>query len=67
MAAETFGTQVCHVYRESHGLPPENFVTRKIPRAAARIAHGLEDALVLGSLSSRRDWGHARDYVRAMC
>ena len=44
----------------------ETFVTRKITRAVARIALGLQDALYLGNLDSRRDWGHARDYVRAM-
>ena len=44
----------------------ETFVTRKVTRAAARIALGLQDELYLGSLDSRRDWGHARDYVRAM-
>jgi GDPmannose 4,6-dehydratase len=78
--AKAFGTQVCRVYREAYGLfvcngilynhesprRGENFVTRKIARGAARIARGLDDELVLGSLSSRRDWGHARDYVRAM-
>lgn len=44
----------------------ENFVTRKVTRAAARIARGLEQELVLGDLESRRDWGHAREYVLAM-
>ncbi len=44
----------------------ENFVTRKITRAAARIALGLEKKLYLGNLSAKRDWGHARDYVEAM-
>jgi GDPmannose 4,6-dehydratase len=78
--AKAFGTNVARVYRESYGLfvcngilynhesprRGENFVTRKIARGAARIACGLERELVLGSLSSRRDWGHARDYVHAM-
>ena len=78
--AKAFGTHICRVYREAYGLfvcngilynhesprRGENFVTRKIARGAARIARGLEDELVLGSLSSRRDWGHARDYVQAM-
>ena len=78
--AKAFATQVCRVYRESYGLfvckgilynhesprRGENFVTRKIARGAARIARGLDNELVLGSLSSRRDWGHARDYVQAM-
>jgi GDPmannose 4,6-dehydratase len=40
-------------------------VTRKITRAAARIALGLQDQLYLGNLDAKRDWGHARDYVRA--
>lgn len=41
----------------------ETFVTRKITRAVARIALGLQDCLYLGNLSALRDWGHARDYV----
>ena len=44
----------------------ENFVTRKITRAAGRIKVGLQDKLVLGNLDAKRDWGHARDYVEAM-
>ena len=78
--AKAFATQVARVYRESYGLfvcngilynhesprRGENFVTRKIARGAARIAAGLQQELVLGSLASRRDWGHARDYVQAM-
>ena len=44
----------------------ETFVTRKITRAAARIKLGIEDKLYLGNLSSRRDWGHADDYVEGM-
>lgn len=44
----------------------ETFVTRKITRAAARIKLGLEDKLYLGNLSSKRDWGHAKDYVEGM-
>jgi GDPmannose 4,6-dehydratase len=43
----------------------ETFVTRKITRALARIHEGLEEHLYLGNLDSLRDWGHARDYVRA--
>ena len=78
--AKAFGTQIARVYRESYGLfvcngilynhesprRGENFVTRKIARGVARIAAGLDHELVLGSLASRRDWGHARDYVQAM-
>ncbi len=44
----------------------ETFVTRKITMAAARIALGLQDKLYLGNLNSKRDWGHARDYVKMM-
>ena len=44
----------------------ETFVTRKITRAAARIAMGMQEQLFLGNLSSKRDWGHAKDYVEAM-
>ncbi len=44
----------------------ETFVTRKITRAAARIKTGLENKLYLGNLSSKRDWGHAKDYVEGM-
>jgi len=44
----------------------ETFVTRKISRAVARIALGLQDKLYLGNLSAKRDWGHAKDYIRAM-
>lgn len=44
----------------------ENFVTRKITRAAGRIKAGLQDKLYLGNLDAKRDWGYARDYVEAM-
>ena len=44
----------------------ETFVTRKITRAAARIALGMQQKTFLGNLSSKRDWGHAKDYVKAM-
>jgi GDPmannose 4,6-dehydratase len=44
----------------------ETFVTRKITRAATRIKLGLQDKLYLGNLESKRDWGHAADYVKAM-
>jgi len=66
-------------YREAYGIHASNgilfnhesplrgetFVTRKITRAAARISLGLQDKLYLGNLDSKRDWGHARDYVVA--
>ena len=78
--AKAFATQLGEVYRQSYGLfivngilynhesprRGENFVTRKISLAAARIKLGLQDKLILGSLESRRDWGHAEDYVEAM-
>jgi GDPmannose 4,6-dehydratase len=78
--AKAFATQLARVYRESYGLfvcngilynhesprRGENFVTRKIARAVARIARGLEHELILGSLESQRDWGRAQDYVVAM-
>ena len=44
----------------------ETFVTRKITRAVSRIALGLQDVLYLGNLDAKRDWGHAKDYVRMM-
>ena len=44
----------------------ETFVTRKITRAASKIALGLQDKLYLGNLDAKRDWGHAKDYVRMM-
>ena len=44
----------------------ETFVTRKITRALSRIALGMQDALFVGNLSARRDWGHAKDYIKAM-
>ena len=44
----------------------ETFVTRKITRSVARIETGLEEALYLGNLEAKRDWGHARDYVEGM-
>lgn len=67
-------------YREAYGifasngilfnhespLRGETFASRKVTRAAARIAVGLQDRLYLGNLDARRDWGHARDYVEAM-
>ncbi|MFV0378107.1 MAG: GDP-mannose 4,6-dehydratase [Mangrovibacterium sp.] len=44
----------------------ETFVTRKVTRAMSRIALGMQDCMWLGNLSSKRDWGHAKDYIRAM-
>ncbi len=67
-------------YREAYGMHASNgilfnhesplrgetFVTRKITRAVARIAMGMQQKMFLGNLSAKRDWGHAKDYVRAM-
>ena len=67
-------------YREAYGLHASNgilfnhespirgetFVTRKISRAMSKIALGMQNALFMGNLSSRRDWGHAKDYIKAM-
>ena len=44
----------------------ETFVTRKITRAVAKIALGLQEKIYLGNLEAKRDWGHAKDYVRMM-
>ena len=78
--AKAFATQMVSVYRRTFGLfacngimynhesprRGENFVTRKICRAAAAIKLGLERELSLGDTTAQRDWGDARDYVRAM-
>src|SRR6186997_2681012 len=65
---EAYGIYACNGILFNHESPVrgETFVTRKITRALARIALGLEDCLYLGNLDARRDWGHAKDYVRAM-
>jgi len=64
---EAYGLYACSGILFNHESPirGETFVTRKITRALARIHTGLEQCLYLGNLDSRRDWGHARDYVRA--
>ncbi|PMC10344.1 GDP-mannose 4,6-dehydratase [Hoylesella timonensis] len=78
--AKLYGFWIMKNYRESYGMyccngilfnheserRGENFVTRKITLAAARIAHGLQDKLYLGNLDARRDWGYAPDYVQCM-
>ena len=78
--AKAFATQLSRVYRQSYDMfvcngilynhesprRGDNFVTRKIARAAARISRGLDVDLVLGNLESKRDWGRAQDYVVAM-
>jgi GDPmannose 4,6-dehydratase len=62
---EAYGIYACNGILFNHESPirGETFVTRKITRAIARIALGLQDCLYLGNLSALRDWGHARDYV----
>lgn len=78
--AKLYGYWITVNYREAYGIHASNgilfnhespirgetFVTRKITRAAARIKLGLQKDLFLGNLSAQRDWGHAKDYVRAM-
>lgn len=78
--AKQYGYWITKEYREAYGIYAcngilfnheserrgENFVTRKITLAAGRIACGLQDKLLLGNLSSLRDWGYAKDYVECM-
>lgn len=78
--AKAFATNLCRVYRDAYGLfvcngiafnhesprRGENFVTRKISLAAARIARGLQSELPLGHLDVARDWGYAPEYVEGM-
>lgn len=65
---EAYGMYACNGILFNHESPirGETFVTRKITRAASRIALGLQDKLYLGNLDAQRDWGHAKDYVRMM-
>lgn len=79
-AAKLYGFWITKNYRESYGMfavngilfnheserRGENFVTRKITLAAARIAQGMQDKLYLGNMNALRDWGYARDYVECM-
>ena len=78
--AKQYGFWIVKEYREAYGMfavngilfnheserRGENFVTRKITRAAGRIACGLQEKLQLGNLDSKRDWGYAKDYVECM-
>lgn len=78
--AKQYGFWIIKEYREAYGMfavngilfnheserRGENFVTRKITRAAGRIAEGIQDHLELGNLESLRDWGYAKDYVECM-
>ena len=79
-AAKLYAYWITVNYREAYGMHASNgilfnhesplrgetFVTRKVTRAVAAIRAGLQDKLYLGNLDARRDWGHARDYVRGM-
>jgi GDPmannose 4,6-dehydratase len=79
-ASKAFATNMVGIYRDTFGVfgvngimfnhesprRGENFVTQKICRAAAAIKLGKQDELLLGDTSAKRDWGHARDYVRGM-
>ena len=79
-AAKLYAYWIVVNYREAYGMHASNgilfnhesplrgetFVTRKITRAAAAISAGLQDKLYLGNLDAKRDWGHAREYVRGM-
>jgi GDPmannose 4,6-dehydratase len=62
---ESYGIYACNGILFNHESPlrGETFVTRKVTRALARIKLGLQDCLFMGNLDSKRDWGHARDYV----
>ncbi len=78
--AKLYAFWITKNYREAHGMHASNgilfnhespirgetFVTRKITRAVSRIVLGMQEAVYLGNLSAKRDWGHAKDYVRAM-
>ncbi|MBZ9731300.1 GDP-mannose 4,6-dehydratase [Salegentibacter sp. JZCK2] len=65
---EAYNMFACNGILFNHESPirGETFVTRKITRAVARIALGLQDKIFLGNLDAQRDWGHAKDYVRMM-
>jgi GDPmannose 4,6-dehydratase len=65
---EAYGMYACNGILFNHESPlrGETFVTRKITRATSRIALGLQDKFYLGNLDAKRDWGHAKDYVRMM-
>ena len=78
--SKVFGYNIVRHYRRAHGLHAtngilfnhesprrgSNFVTNKVAKAAAKIKLGLQDKLELGNMDSYRDWGHSKDYVRAM-
>ena len=54
------------LFNHESPLRGETFVTRKVTRAVARIALGLLDCVYMGNIDSKRDWGHAKDYVEGM-
>lgn len=78
--AKLYGYWITVNYREAYGMHASNgilfnhesplrgetFVTRKVTRAVSRIALGLQKKVYMGNLSSKRDWGHAKDYIKAM-
>lgn len=78
--AKMYAYNICKIYKEAYGMyicngilfnheserRGEEFVTRKITLAAARISLGLQDKLYLGNIYSKRDWGYAKDYVKMM-
>lgn len=78
--AKLYGFWIVKNYREAYGMHASNgilfnhespirgetFLTRKVTRAVARIALGLQDTLWVGNMNAQRDWGHAKDFVRAM-
>lgn len=78
--AKVFSHNICRNYRNSYGMfisngilfnheSPRrgiNFVTNKVAKAAVEIKYGIKEKLILGNLDSTRDWGHAKDYVKAM-
>ena len=63
---ESYGLFACNGILFNHESPRrgETFVTRKITRGLAHISQGLQNCLYIGNMNARRDWGHARDYVR---
>lgn len=65
---EAYSMYACNGILFNHESPlrGETFVTRKITRAAAKIALGLQDKMYIGNMDAKRDWGHAKDYVEAM-
>ena len=65
---EAYGMYACNGILFNHESPQrgETFVTRKITRATAKIALGIDDCLYLGNLDAKRDWGHAKDYIEGM-